>query len=190
MAIKYLPDIQLISEKKKEMDIATHQTRSKLTIDTSNIHFLDIINDTEDQELLVRYVLENEYAMEQPLITILPKGRSRVCLCSPLMRHSGLELKACDPCETINNIWTKRELTYMGFSVNDDELITAYIQIRNFNCPQSLLYLSTPFVPTEKTEQYSQESRINMFQWPEECVLFFDLAWEGYATCSDHGVDL
>jgi hypothetical protein len=29
-----------------------------------------------------------------------------------------------------------------------------------------------------------------MFQWPEECVLFFDLAWEGYATCSEHGVDL
>jgi len=172
------------------MDIANHQTRSKLTIETSNIHFLDIINDDENQELLVRYVLENEYAMEQPLITILPKGRSRVCLCSPLMRHSGLELKACDRFDKISNVWTRREINYLGYSVNDDELLTAYIQIKNFNCPQTLLYLCTPFVPTEKTEEYSQESRIAMYQQPEECVLFFDLAWEGYATCSDHGVDL
>ena len=172
------------------MDIANHQTRSKLTIETSNIHFIEIINDHENQELLVRYVLENEYAMEQPLITILPKGRSRVCLCSPLMRHSGLELKACDGYNTVNKLWTKREIKYTGWSVNDEELITAYLQIKNFNCPQTLLYLCTPFVPTEKTEQFSQESRMEMFQQPEECVLFFDLAWEGYATCSEHGVDL
>ena len=172
------------------MDIANHQTRAKLTIETSSIHFIEIINDHDDQELLVRYVLENEYAMEQPLITIIPKGRSRVCLCSPLMRHSGLELKACDRYNTINNEWTKREIKYMGCTVNDDEIITAYIQIKNFNRPQTLLYLCTPLVPTEKTELYSRESRIEMFQQPEECVLFFDLAWEGYATCSDHGVDI
>jgi hypothetical protein len=97
-----LPNNELISEKYKEMDIANHQTRAKLTIETSSIHFIEIINDHDDQELLVRYVLENEYAMEQPLITIIPKGRSRVCLCSPLMRHSGLELKACDKYDTVN----------------------------------------------------------------------------------------
>ena len=172
------------------MDIANHITRSKLTINTSNIHFLEIINDHEGQELLVRYVLENEYAMEQPLITTLSKGRSRVCLCSPLMRHSGLELKACDEYDLVTKIWTKREIKYVKQSTNDDELITAYIQIKNFNCPQKLLYLCTSLVPTELTEHFSQESRMYMFQWPEECVLFFDLAWEGYATCSEHGVDL
>jgi hypothetical protein len=143
---------------------------------------------------LVRFVTQPchpgyEDTVELPVVKTLPKGRSRICLCSPLMNDSELELTVYDIFDETTQTVIKREIKYMGWSVDHNRVIIATIQLLNFNQPQTLLYLSTAHVDPEETENYSRESRVYMYQEIFQEPLYFDLAWEEHSTCVDHKVD-
>jgi len=77
---------------------AFKQNRMTLNFEAEYANFLDIINDQDDQNLLVRFITQPchpgyEDTVELPVVKTLQKGRSRICLCSPLMNDSELELQ-------------------------------------------------------------------------------------------------
>ena len=173
---------------------AFKQNRLTLNIEAEYAHFLDIINDQDNQNLLVRYVTQPchpgyEDTEELPIVKTLPKGRSRVCLCSPLMNDSELELTVYDIFDETTQTVIKREIKYMGWSVDHNRVKIATIQLLNFNQPQTLLYLSTAYVDPEETKNNSRESRVYMYQEIFQEPLYFDLAWEEHSTCVDHEMD-
>ena len=168
--------------------------RMTLTCETEYVDFIDIVNDQDDQNLLVRFVTQPchpgyEDMEELPVVKTLKKGRSRICLCSPLMNDAELELTVYDIFNEETQTVIKREIKYMGWSIDHNRVKIAVIQLSDFNQPQTLLYLSTALVDPEETENYSRESRAYMYQEIFQEPLYFDLAWEEHSTCVDHKVD-